>query len=243
MLLSMRAGTEATRALAYYAAGMIDRARSDPDGDARARAQRRVDLLIPVVKAWSTDTRARSVLDQHPGAWRDGLHRGDRRGAASARRAHRPHLRRHQRHPGQRPRRPQARARLRAPRSRELVADMRATAHRTRRRAGCGGGCPARAARRRLRRAGGRERPAAGPISAPIRRGRSPASVPYLRLMGIVTGGWLMAKSALAADRLLGRGQRRGIPARRRSPPRTSMPSTSSRRRRRFLPRLPAARP
>ena len=55
MLLWMRAATEAMRALAYYTAGAIDRGRHDPDGDARVAAQRRADLLIPVVKAWCTD--------------------------------------------------------------------------------------------------------------------------------------------------------------------------------------------
>ena len=55
MLLSMRAATEAMRALAYYAAAAIDHARRDPDPAQRARAQRRADLLIPVVKAWCTD--------------------------------------------------------------------------------------------------------------------------------------------------------------------------------------------
>src|SRR5580693_2078983 len=46
MLLSMRAGTEAARALAYYAAAAIDAAQHDP------RKQHRAELLIPVVKAW-----------------------------------------------------------------------------------------------------------------------------------------------------------------------------------------------
>ena len=55
MLLTMRAASEAARALAYYTAAPTDRARHDPDAAARAQAQRRVDLLIPVVKAWSTD--------------------------------------------------------------------------------------------------------------------------------------------------------------------------------------------
>jgi alkylation response protein AidB-like acyl-CoA dehydrogenase len=55
MLLLMRAETEAMRAIAYYAAGAIDRARHHPDGTTRHRQQRRVDLLIPVVKAWCTD--------------------------------------------------------------------------------------------------------------------------------------------------------------------------------------------
>ncbi len=109
MLLSMRAATEAMRALAYYAAATVDHARRHPDPAARARAQRRADLLIPVVKAWCSDHGRRRRLDRHPGAWRHGLHRGDRRGAALARRAHRADLRGHQRHPGERPRRPQAR--------------------------------------------------------------------------------------------------------------------------------------
>jgi 3-(methylthio)propanoyl-CoA dehydrogenase len=55
MLLSMRAATEAMRALAYYAAAMIDHARRNPDPRERASANRRADLLIPVVKAWCTD--------------------------------------------------------------------------------------------------------------------------------------------------------------------------------------------
>jgi len=59
MLLSMRAGTEAMRALVYYAAAAIDRARqaaAQAEGAAAHEpAQRRADLLIPVVKAWCTD--------------------------------------------------------------------------------------------------------------------------------------------------------------------------------------------
>jgi alkylation response protein AidB-like acyl-CoA dehydrogenase len=55
MLLSMRTATEAMRALAYYAAAMIDRARADPDPRRRADAQRRAELLIPVAKAWCSD--------------------------------------------------------------------------------------------------------------------------------------------------------------------------------------------
>jgi alkylation response protein AidB-like acyl-CoA dehydrogenase len=55
MLLWMRVATEAMRSLAYYAAATIDRARRDADAAARRAAQRRADLLIPVVKAWCTD--------------------------------------------------------------------------------------------------------------------------------------------------------------------------------------------
>ena len=55
MLLWMRAATEAMRALAYYAASLIDHGRRDPDAEKRSQAQQRADLLIPGVKAWCTD--------------------------------------------------------------------------------------------------------------------------------------------------------------------------------------------
>jgi hypothetical protein len=55
MLLSMRAATEAMRALAYFAAAAIDASRQADDEEARLHAERRADLLIPVVKAWCTD--------------------------------------------------------------------------------------------------------------------------------------------------------------------------------------------
>lgn len=55
MLLMMRALTEASRALAYTAAASLDLAKRHPDDAERARHQARVDLLTPVVKAWSTD--------------------------------------------------------------------------------------------------------------------------------------------------------------------------------------------
>lgn len=55
MLLSMRAQTEAVRALAYWVAARLDIAHRHPDADTAAKAQRYVDLLTPVVKAWSTD--------------------------------------------------------------------------------------------------------------------------------------------------------------------------------------------
>jgi 3-(methylthio)propanoyl-CoA dehydrogenase len=55
MLIGMKAQIEAMRGLAYVAAGTIDRARHENDAARREAAQRRVDLLIPVVKAWSTD--------------------------------------------------------------------------------------------------------------------------------------------------------------------------------------------
>jgi 3-(methylthio)propanoyl-CoA dehydrogenase len=50
MLLRMKALTEASRALLYYAAGQVDRARLGQD-DAKVRA----DLLTPLAKAYGTD--------------------------------------------------------------------------------------------------------------------------------------------------------------------------------------------
>ncbi|WP_282038252.1 acyl-CoA dehydrogenase [Halomonas alimentaria] len=55
MLLSMRARTDALRALALYCAAQLDVARHAADEDERKAAQARVDVLIPVVKAFSTD--------------------------------------------------------------------------------------------------------------------------------------------------------------------------------------------
>lgn len=55
MLGLIRARTEAARVLAYRAAAAQDHARRNPDAAMRARAQRRLDLLIPVVKGWSTE--------------------------------------------------------------------------------------------------------------------------------------------------------------------------------------------
>jgi alkylation response protein AidB-like acyl-CoA dehydrogenase len=55
MLMTIRAQSEAMRALAYFTAGALDRSKHQGDPAARGQSQRLVDLLIPVVKAWSTD--------------------------------------------------------------------------------------------------------------------------------------------------------------------------------------------
>ena len=55
MLLTMKAGAEAARALAYHVSALLDRARKHPDEAERRRCQAQVDLLIPVVKGWSTE--------------------------------------------------------------------------------------------------------------------------------------------------------------------------------------------
>jgi len=55
MLLTMKATAEAARALAYWVSAILDRARKHPDEAERRRCQAMVDLLIPVVKGWSTE--------------------------------------------------------------------------------------------------------------------------------------------------------------------------------------------
>jgi alkylation response protein AidB-like acyl-CoA dehydrogenase len=55
MLMTLRAGTEAARGLALQAAAWIDASRHAAAAEDRQRAQALLDLIIPVVKAWSTD--------------------------------------------------------------------------------------------------------------------------------------------------------------------------------------------
>ena len=55
LLASMQCRTQAMRALAYEAAAQLDIAAHHPDPVMAARAQARVDLLIPVVKGWCTE--------------------------------------------------------------------------------------------------------------------------------------------------------------------------------------------
>jgi alkylation response protein AidB-like acyl-CoA dehydrogenase len=55
MLMSMKAQIEAMRALAYTAAAALDGAKHNPDAKERARQQALVDLLTPIVKGWCTE--------------------------------------------------------------------------------------------------------------------------------------------------------------------------------------------
>jgi hypothetical protein len=55
MLLTMKAYTDAARSIALYAAMQLDLGKQLPDGDAKKKAAARGDLLIPIVKGWSTE--------------------------------------------------------------------------------------------------------------------------------------------------------------------------------------------
>ncbi len=56
MLMDMKSRVEAMRALAHHTAGQMDRAHGHEDSAVRHGAQALVDLLIPVVKGWCTES-------------------------------------------------------------------------------------------------------------------------------------------------------------------------------------------
>ena len=55
MLMSMRSQTEAARALAYVGAGLSDIAHHHPDAAVRAANLATYEYLVPVIKGWSTE--------------------------------------------------------------------------------------------------------------------------------------------------------------------------------------------
>jgi acyl-CoA dehydrogenase len=55
MLLTQKAYTDAARAVALYAAMQLDLGKHLPDAGEKAKAQARGELLIPIVKGWSTE--------------------------------------------------------------------------------------------------------------------------------------------------------------------------------------------
>jgi 3-(methylthio)propanoyl-CoA dehydrogenase len=55
MLLTMRAYAEATRAIAYFTSTNLDIAERSTDPATKQRSQALVDLMIPIVKGWSTE--------------------------------------------------------------------------------------------------------------------------------------------------------------------------------------------
>src|SRR5450432_1180195 len=55
MLMTMRGYTESIRAVAYVTAAALDNGHAHPDADARKRHQAFADFMIPIVKGWSTE--------------------------------------------------------------------------------------------------------------------------------------------------------------------------------------------
>jgi hypothetical protein len=114
MLMTMRAYTEGCRAMAMVGAAAYDAAHHAP-GRRGTRAEPGL-LRVPGAADQGLVHRDEPGGRQPgcAGARRHGLHRGDRRCAAPARRQDPDHLRRHHGHPGQRPGGPQDHARRRA---------------------------------------------------------------------------------------------------------------------------------
>ncbi|HUK07565.1 MAG TPA: acyl-CoA dehydrogenase [Stellaceae bacterium] len=201
MLIEMKALTEAARALTYLAAATIDRARRHPDADERQRQQRLADLLIPVVKAWSTDigVEVASIGVQVHG----GVGYIEETGAAQ-------HLRDARITPiyegtngiqaldllGRKLARDSGLA------ARELLAEMRGLLRELVRAPGDDLGVirvHLTAGLDALERATAE---VVGEVATETARAFAGAA-PYLKLFGTVIGGWLLAKEALAAQRAL----------------------------------------
>jgi alkylation response protein AidB-like acyl-CoA dehydrogenase len=61
MLMQMRALTEGSRALSFYAIAAEDRSSHHPDDQVRAQSAQMVELLTPLVKGWSTEVAMEST--------------------------------------------------------------------------------------------------------------------------------------------------------------------------------------
>ena len=209
MLMSMRAQIEAMRALGYYTAAGIDGALKQPDKAASRKIQDRVDLLIPIVKAWFTD------LGNEIASTGVQIHGGmgfiEDTGAAQ-------HLRDARILPiyegtngiqardlvGRKVAKDGGETML------ALVAEMRATAEEMK----AAPGDDIEAIRTGLEAAADALEDATRWVAQAVKTELVSAlagSVPFLRLAGTALGGWLLARSALVAQTRL--GQRDGDPA------------------------------
>jgi butyryl-CoA dehydrogenase len=203
MLMFMRANTEAARAVAYVAAGYNDVAHHHPDADERAAAKAAYDYLVPIVKGWSTEMSidvASTGVQVHGGMgfveetgaaqyYRDAriltIYEG-----TTAIQANDLIGRKTSRDGGATAKR--------------FVAEMRATASELAR---AGGDCAVIGARLRgaVDAYDGVIDFVVGAFKGDVRAVYA-GSVPYLKLAGIVHGGWQMGRAALAATRRLAAG-------------------------------------
>jgi alkylation response protein AidB-like acyl-CoA dehydrogenase len=205
MLMLMKSQTEAMRALAYSTAAAMDHAHRSPSKEERQRHHALVDLLIPIVKGWSTETCievASTGIQVHGGmgfieetgaaqVLRDarittiyegttGIQANDLVGRKIAREG--------------------------GATAKELIKIMRAVEAEL----GTAGGEDFDSVRAALSAGIGAAGECvdwivaryAGDIKA-VHAG----AVPFLKLMGIVAGGWQMARAALVAQRRLAQGE------------------------------------
>src|SRR5229473_2133207 len=204
MLMSMKSQTEAMRALAYGVAAAMDKGHRHPDKEERTRNQAFVDFAIPIVKGWSTETGidvASTGIQVHGGMGfieetgaaqylRDarittiyegttGIQAMDLVGRKIAREAG-------------------ATAKAWLASLKALDAEL-----------GRSGNVDIKALRAQL--AQGAQAVADGVnyiVESKDPRATFAGAVPFLKLMGIVAGGWQMARAALAAERNLNSGDK-----------------------------------
>ncbi len=204
MLMFMRASTEAGRAIAYVAAGWCDVAHRHPDAAMRKQARAIYEHLVPIVKGWSTEMSidvASTGIQVHGGMgyieetgaaqfYRDAriltiyegttaIQANDFVGRKTVRDG--------------------------GAVAKGLIAQMRATEADLARLS-----APDLVAiGRRLKHAVDDYAAVVDHVVANVKgdiRGVFAGSVPYLKLAGVVHGGWQMARAALAAQRALAAG-------------------------------------
>ena len=204
MLLSMRAHTEAMRALAYVTAAALDSAHRHPDAEARKWHQSFAELMIPIVKGWCSETAqevAYTGVQVHGGMgyieetgaaqhYRDariitiyegttGIQANDLVGRKTSRDGGKT--------------------------ASAVIADMRALDGELAKQKGA----EFAAIRRELSAAAGALEEAVGWMVRAYgadSRAAHAASVPYLKLWGLAAGGWQMTRAALASARHLAGG-------------------------------------
>ena len=199
--MTMRAHTEAMRALAYVTAAALDNAQ-------RTSRARRAQAQPGVRRPADPDRQGLVHRDRAGGRPTLGVqvHGGmgfiEETGAAQHLRDARiiDDLRGHDRHPGQRPRRPQDGARRRRGGARGSGRDRQASRRELAR--------AADADLQRDRRAAAAAATAGAPAASTgscrrtaATRAAHAAAVPYLKLWGLAAGGWQMGRAALAAAR------------------------------------------
>jgi alkylation response protein AidB-like acyl-CoA dehydrogenase len=205
MLLSMRAQTEAMRAVAYVTAAALDNAHQHPDAEARKRHQAFAELMIPILKGWCTETAqevAYTGIQVHGGMgyieetgaaqhYRDariitiyegttGIQANDLIGRKTARDGGKTAL--------------------------AVIAEMRALDAELAKQKGS----EFAAIRTQLAAAASALKEAVEWMVVAYgkdTRAAHAASVPYLKLWGLTTGGWQMARAALAAAKHLADGK------------------------------------
>jgi butyryl-CoA dehydrogenase len=204
MLMFMRSHTEAARAVAYFAAGWADIAHHHPDAGRRRQGKAIYEYLVPIVKGWSTEMSidvASTGVQVHGGMgyieetgaaqfYRDAriltiyegttaIQANDLVGRKTARDG--------------------------GAVARSLIEEIRRTAAAL---ASSPEADPA-AIGRRLEAAAGAYADVVDYVVASMKadvRGVFAGSVPYLKLAGIVHGGWQLARAAQASARALAAG-------------------------------------